>query len=207
MASAPVAHRAGPFEGRALVAWSALGAAGLCAGVLAAQGSGEQGLGLLARATARMACLLLLAAWSASSLRVLWPVPATAWLLRNRRHLGLSFATAQLAHALAIGGLVRLRGDAFEYDPVSLAVGGTAYAFTAALAATSSDRAVARLGRARWRALHRVGVHWIFFVFAATLLPLALASALHGLLAALVVAALGLRIAAARRRPRPARVR
>jgi len=39
----------------------------------------------------------------ASSLRRLWPTPASAWLLRNRRWLGLSFATAQATHLVAIG--------------------------------------------------------------------------------------------------------
>jgi DMSO/TMAO reductase YedYZ heme-binding membrane subunit len=207
MATASLPRGAGLLEGRALVAWSALGLAALCAGALGAQGAGEEGVGLVTRATARVACVIFLAAWSASSLRALWPAPATAWLLRNRRYVGLSFATAQLVHLLAIGGLVRLRGDAFEYDPVSLSVGGMAYVFTAALAATSSDRAVAWLGRARWRVLHRVGAHWIFFVFAATLLPKAFASPLHALLAALVAAALAARVAAARRRSARARMR
>jgi len=207
MASAAAVRQGGPFEGAALVAWSALGVAALCGGLLAAQGTGEQGVGLVTRATARVACVVFLAAWSASSLRRLWPTPLSAWLLRNRRHLGLSFATVQLFHAVAIGGLVWLLGDAFEYDPVSLSVGGMAYVFTVALAATSSDRAVAWLGRSRWRVLHRFGAHWIFFVFAATLLPAAFTSPLHALLAALVAAALAARIAAARLRPGPARMR
>jgi len=137
-------------------------------------------------------------AYAASSLRRLWRVPATAWLLRNRRYVGLSFAVAHAVHALAVLGLATLLGDAFEYDPVSLGFGGLAYVFVAALAATSSDRAVAALGPARWRRLHRIGVHYVWFVFAVTEIPVALHSPQHFALAGLVVGGAALRVAAAR---------
>ncbi|HZO07783.1 MAG TPA: hypothetical protein VFC77_00285, partial [Myxococcota bacterium] len=151
---------------------------------------------------ARVGLAYFLAAYSASSLRRLWPRPATAWLLRNRRWLGLSFAVAQAVHLAAIGLLARAQGSAFETDPVSFAGGALGYAFTAALAATSSDRAVAWLGAARWRRLHRAGIHWIWIVYAVTELPQALASPLHFLLAALVAGAALLRFVAWRARRR-----
>jgi hypothetical protein len=191
-------------EGRSLVALSALGVAALCAGTLAALGDGEAGLRATTRTTARASLVIFTAAYAASSLRRLWRVPATAWLLRNRRHLGLSFAVAHAFHALAVLGLAVLLGDAFAYDPLSLALGLVTYGFVAALAATSSDRAVAWLGPPRWRRLHRAGVHAIWLVFAATEIPAALHSPLHFALATLLVAAAGLRATsflAARRAP------
>ena len=187
----------GRLEGAVLVAYTTLGVAALCAGTLAVHGSGEEGLRVLTRATARVALASFAAVYAASSLRRLWRVPFTGWLLRNRRYLGLSFAVAHAFHAAAVLSLAVVLGDGFEYDPLSLAFGGAAYAFVAALAATSSDRAVATLGPARWRALHRVGVHYVWLVFAVTEVPVALGSPLHFALAGLVLGAAGLRAAAA----------
>jgi len=185
------------LEGAVLVAYTALGVAALCAGTLAVHGSGEEGLRVLTRATARVALAIFAIVYAASSLRCLWRVPFTGWLLRNRRHLGLSFAVAHAFHAVAVLSLAAALGEAFEYDPLSLAFGGAAYGFVAALAATSSDRAVAALGPARWRRLHRAGVHYVWLVFAATEVPAALSSPLHFALAGLALGAAVLRVAAA----------
>ena len=181
------------FGGPRLVAATALGVAVLCASLLAAHGAGEDGLGVLARVTARVALVIFVAAYAASPLRRVWRAPLSGWLLRNRRFVGLSFAVTHGFHALAVIALVVLLRDRFEYDPVTLAGGGTAYAFVALMAATSSDRAVAALGPTRWRRLHRAGLHTIWFVFAVTEIPAALHSPLHFLLASLLLAAAGLR--------------
>ena len=194
----------GAFEGPRLVAWAAGALALLVAALVARGGTDEAGLRPLVRWTARFGLAFFLAAYCASSLRRLWPTPASAWLLRNRRWLGLSFATAQAVHLLAIGLLARRLGPAFETQPVSLAGGALGYAFTAALAATSSDRAVAWLGAARWKLLHRLGIHWLWIVYAVTEIPAARKSSLQLLLAALVVGAALLRLAAWRSRGRVA---
>ena len=188
--------------GGRLVAITALAMAALCAGLLAAYGTGEEGLGRTTRVTARIALVIFALAYAASPLRSIWRSPLSTWLLRNRRSVGLSFAVAFGFHALAILGLVVVLKGAFEYDPVSLGVGGTAYLFAALMAATSSDRAVAALGPERWRRLHRTGLHLLWFVFAVTAVPAALESPLHAFLAALIVAAAGLRARAALARRR-----
>jgi hypothetical protein len=200
-----VGPRRGQTRGGALVAGTALAMAALCAGVLALHGGGEEGLRVLTRATARAALALFALVYAASSLRRLWRVPATAWLLRRRRHLGLSFAVAHAFHLGAVLALALALGAAFDYDLFSLVFGGAAYAFVAALAATSSDRAVAALGPARWKRLHRAGVHYVWLVFAVTEIPMALASPLHFAMAGLVLAAAGLRAAAALSRSRAER--
>jgi len=194
--TAPVRRPRGRFEGPRLVAWAAAALAVLVAALLAGEGTGEAGLRALVRWTARVGLACFLAAYTASSLRRLWPRSSTAWLLRNRRWLGLSFATAQAVHLAAIGLLARRLGDAFEVEPVSFAGGALGYAFTAALAATSSDRAVAWLGASRWRLLHRAGIHWLWLVFAVTEIPAAPVSPLHALLAALVAGAAIVRLVA-----------
>jgi hypothetical protein len=179
----------------------------LCAATLALQGDGEAGLRALARVTGRVSLVIFAAAYAASSLRRFLRVPLTAWLLRHRRHAGLSFAVAFGVHALAVLGVATVQGDAFAYDPFSLAGGLLTYGFAAALAATSSDRAVAWLGASRWRRLHRTGVHVIWLVFASTQVPAALQAPLHFALASLLVAVAALRAASAlarRRAPRAA---
>jgi hypothetical protein len=46
--------------------------------------------------------------------------------------------------------------------------GGLGFAFFFAMALTSSDAAVAALGRRSWKLLHTVGAYWIWFIFALT---------------------------------------
>ena len=152
--------------GGRLVALAAVVLVAMSAWILAQAGSGEAGLRMLVRATARSSLVLFGAAFAASALRRLWPTPLTGWLLRQRRYLGLSFALSHALHALAIFGLDLVLGDAFQVNWVTVIFGGGAYVMIALLAATSSDRAVAKLGRRRWRQLHLVGVYWIWIVFA-----------------------------------------
>ncbi len=186
-------------EGLALLALLVLALCGLAAGVVALQGVEEAGLRSLLRATARSSVLLFVAAFSASALRRLWPMPATAWLLRNRRYVGLAFAFSHTLHLLAVIGLVR--GGFVQLDPAILALGGVGYGFIYAMAATSSDAAVRTLGPRRWRRLHRIGIWWVWAVFA--LLYGARTVAVgweYAPLAAGLAAALALRLAARSRR-------
>lgn len=150
--------------------WISLGLLGMCALVLGLAGTGEDGLRMGIRATARSSLILFSAAFSASALRRLWRVPATKWLLRNRRYVGVSYAVSHAIHALFIVLLAKLHPGDFESNTLGNLFGGGAYLFTAAMVATSSDRAFAWLG-ARWKELHRVGSYYIWVVFAVTLLP------------------------------------
>jgi DMSO/TMAO reductase YedYZ heme-binding membrane subunit len=176
----------------------------LFAGTIAVYGSDEAGLRTLVRATARASFLIFIAAYAASAARRLFPSPATRWLLRNRRYLGLSFAVAHLLHLDAIWLLSLLLGQAFAVDLATLVFGGIAYGFVFAMALTSNDRAVAWLGPRRWNTLHRVGIHWIWAVFSFDWLVLALfESPTYAPIAVLALAGLGLRIAARRARARP----
>ncbi len=129
-------------------------------------GWNEESVRILIRSTARSSLLLFLIAFSASSLRRLWRHPASAWLLRNRRYLGVSFA---VSHALHLFGLLALmlRFDG-KADSFTLVFGSIAYVFVAAMALTSNDRAVRYLGGKRWRILHWVGSYTIWAVFAAS---------------------------------------
>lgn len=163
-------------------------------------GTDEEGLAALVRFTARVSFALFLPVYAASSLRRLWPNDATRWLLRNRRYLGLCFAWAHGLHGLAIAMLALLLGDAFRMEwPVAIG-GGIAYLLVAAMALTSNDRAVRRLGPRRWRLLHRIGIHWVWVIFAFDWTGLALQQTGYWIAAGLAWAAAGIRLVAWTRR-------
>lgn len=116
-----------------------------------------------ARLTAQVSALLFLGAFSASALARLWPAPATLWLLRERRGMGLGFCAAHGVHLIAVIG----RSVTGEVPgAVAIVGGGLAYLWLAAMALTSNDRAVARIGARRWRRLHTWGMHYLWTIFA-----------------------------------------
>jgi hypothetical protein len=163
------------------------------------------GVRAVIRATARTSLVLFCLAFSASALRALWPAPWTVWLLNNRRYLGLSFAASHAMHAVAIVAFASLDPQHFhEREGIGMLVlGGLGYAFIVAMAATSSDAAVAWLGARRWRALHWIGGHYLWLSFMtgfakpATVQPLYLAPVL--VLLAIMAVRLVARARAARR--------
>jgi len=197
------------FGGGRLIGTFALLLLAMSVLILTQAGTGEAGLRLLIRATARTSLVLFGAAFAASSLRSLWRRPATGWLLRQRRYLGLSFAFSHALHLLAIIGLSLVLGDAFEAGLVTVIFGGGAYVMIALMAATSSDRAYAWLGKRRWHRLHKLGVYWIWIIFANSYTARAVMAIARGSeslayvpVAIFIWALLGVRIAAwARARP------
>jgi DMSO/TMAO reductase YedYZ heme-binding membrane subunit len=123
----------------------------------------------------------------------------TAWLLANRRYVGGALAASHTVHLLAIAVVARL-DPTFTRSAGTLIGGGLAYALLYAMAATSSDSAVARLGRRRWKALHTTGMYYLWLLFVLSYLPRALIeSRWYWLPAGALLAALALRAAAARR--------
>ncbi len=189
---------------------SARGLAGLLLIPLAGVGAGlVLGIGLLmaetpleswqlaARYTARLAFPIFWLAFTASAWTRLAPGAGTRTLLRLRRRIGLAFAAAHTVHLGALTQATLLSGQA--PDLATLVVGGGAFAMMFAMAATSSDAAQRALGR-HWRTLHRVGAHWIWFVFAfsyggRTFSPDGFSPG-YAVFFAAALAALGLRVAA-----------
>ena len=115
-----------------------------------------------ARLTARVSALFFIAAFGASALAQLWRAGATAWLLRERRGLGLGFCAAHGVHLVAVVGA----GITGEAPSMVALVGGTlAYLWVVVMALTSTDAAVARLGAVRWRRLHLGGMHFLWAIF------------------------------------------
>lgn len=172
----------------------------LCAmagAVLARHGAGADGMRELLRATARTSFLLFLLVFVASPLRAVWPSAATRCLVAGRRYLGVSFAVSHTLHFAAILGLVTLGGA--RMSAVTLMLGSIGYAFIVAMAVTSFDASAAWLGPERWRRLHASGLCYLWFVFLATFLGHARESAVAAASAALLIAALALRLLVRRR--------
>jgi len=177
---------------------------GLCVGILALAWltgpGGEAGVRLLIRSSARLSLSLFLLAFTARAARQLWPVRLTGWLLRNRRQLGVAFAVAHGLHLMAIATLARLDPGPFfaaEGRPTALIGGGVAYLLIVLMAATSSDRAQAVLGRRRWQRLHAVGVHYVWAIFTLANARRIPQGPEYAAIALVLVTAFGLRVAAA----------
>lgn len=159
---------------------------------LALFGRGEDGWRAAVRATAAISVGLFLVTYLASTLWRLQRAAWTQWLLRNRRYLGVSFAVSHFAHFGAIVALSRALGAS---PPVHLAVlGGIGDVLLIAMVLTSFDRSAAWLGERRWNLLHRVGLHYVWAIFAFTYGGAALVGgrlfpfvAIVGLLGALVL--------------------
>lgn len=183
-------------SGKALVGYATAALLGMCTFALLTNGVGEEGWRAVVRATARTSLLLFTAAYVASSLHRSYRSRVTKWLLANRRYVGLSYAVSHTLHLAAIVALARVAAD-FEVSGFALVFGGLAYVFLYAMALTSSDRAIAAMGTARWRRLHRTGMHYNWFIFAQSYLPRLLVEPwLYAPAAALVLGGFALRVAA-----------
>lgn len=179
-----------------IVAWAALASAAIVLVAVLLPGSVEQGIRWVVRTSAKFSVVCFSLAFAASSLRHFWPVPASAWLLRNRRYTGLSFALFHFLHLTALVAWGLWTPKFLEsLDALTVVGGGTAYAFVAAQAATSNDASVRMLGRRRWTLLHTVGSYAIWGVFVFTYVPSVIANPWAAAAFALLFVVLGLRIA------------
>ncbi|WP_421863534.1 hypothetical protein [Parvibaculum sp.] len=137
--------------------------AAISLGSLAVFDTPEAVLQHITRYTARVAFLIFIIVFASGALAALFPSPATRWLRRNRRYTGLSFALAHFLHLIAIIALFATIGE--TPGLVTLLGGGLAYVFIAAMAATSNDWSVRKLGPRNWRRLHLAGLYYVWAIF------------------------------------------
>jgi DMSO/TMAO reductase YedYZ heme-binding membrane subunit len=169
-------------------------AIGIAAGLWVGDTSAEQA-NLAARWTARAALPLFLVTYLASTLWRQWPGETTRAILRHRRQWGLGFALAHSIHLAALGINITLFQDRSWQ---SLIPGALAYALMFLMALTSTNGWQRRLGR-WWKHLHRIGIHYLWFIFSASYALRAFGDdadkAVEGrLLGALMLAVLALRL-------------
>ena len=122
---------------------------------------------LAARYTARISFFLFLIVYCTGPAFRVTRAEFLSPLLRERRYWGLGFA---LAHGIQLVALVTYFWLSNRPPSMlSLLFGGFGYVLMLGLVVTSNDAAVKRLGR-RWKTLHRVGVHYLWLIFALTYL-------------------------------------
>ncbi len=123
--------------------------------------------------TGEMSARLLIVTLMVTPLSMLFPRSGiTRWLRRHRRHLGVAaFVYAALHAAFYLADLADPEQVARQLPRLYVWTGWLAFAIFVPLAATSTDRAVRRMGR-RWKALQR-------WTYAAAVLTLVHWAALH----------------------------
>lgn len=131
---------------------------------LETHGVSADGWQMAARYTARVSFLLFIAVYLIAPASQLFP--GLAVLKRERRGLGLAFAGAHYIHLFALVTFLQVSG----HPPALLTVtlGGLAYVLIGLMALTSNDAAARALGPQNWRRLHTFGLHYVWFIFAAT---------------------------------------
>jgi DMSO/TMAO reductase YedYZ heme-binding membrane subunit len=155
------------FESWRLFALLTLILTALCAGIAGMRGFEVEGVRMVVRFTARTSLLFFCLAFGAAALARLWPNGWTRWLRRNRRQLGVTFATSHALHAIAIVAFADMdpAGFATATSPASFVFGGIGYAFIIAMTATSFDRTAAAIGPRAWRILHLAGGYYLWAQF------------------------------------------
>ena len=174
------------------------------ASALLPQGLTLEGWSAAARRTARLSFLIFLVVYLARPWVTLAPGSISRWCLRQRRSLGLGFATAHGFHFVMLAA-VGVAKHAWPALP-TLLFGGFGYVVVVAMAATSSDAAVRALGASRWKRLHRFGIHYLWLIFTLSYLTRATSNPrFFGPLLLLALGAALLRVAAfwVSRGPRP----
>ncbi len=129
-----------------------LGVAAIALGSLAAFDTAPEIWQHITRYTARLSFLIFVIVFASGALAALFPSATTRWLRRNRRYTGLSFALAHFLHLIAIIGLFVTIEEVPEL--ITIIGGGGAYVFIAAMALTSNDWSVRKLGPQNWLRLH-----------------------------------------------------
>ena len=150
------------------------------------------------RVTARFSVAFFLLAFTAGALWRFWPNAWTRWQRQNRRYLGVSFAVSHFIHLAAI---IELRALAplelsAEANAITWIFGGIAYGFIAAMTLTSFDRTAQMIGPRAWTILHTTGAYYIWLIFLNSYIPRAVLTPEYIPIAAMLVAALALRVAA-----------
>lgn len=135
--------------------------------MVAAYVAGTLYYGELVHTSGHLSAQLLIAALAVTPLRLMFSNARwTAWLVRQRRYLGVAaFGYAALHAAVYLHRLADFGRIAAEARELGMLAGWLALAVMLALAATSNSALARRLRRA-WKKLHR-------FAYAAALLTLA----------------------------------
>lgn len=185
------------IEGWRIAGFVSVGLAVMAITIAAFHGFSEDAIRTFVRSTARTSLVLFLLAFSASSLQALFRRSWSAWLLRNRRYLGVSFAFSHASHLLALIVLAITFPHPFldRLGWPTLLGGGLAYLFILAMTITSFAAPRKFLGQNRWKFLHTFGSYYVWIIFAQSYVPRALKDPFYMPFAVALFVVLGLRLA------------
>ena len=127
--------------------------------------SGAEGVSHMISFSVRWAVPFIFLVVATSSLQVLWPGAIPAWLLRNRKYIGLTFAVAMGWQGLFIYIMSDFHRDYYFEEVFYLRdelEGSTGYIFLAAMVVTSFDFARRQLSSAQWKLLHTSGLYFLW---------------------------------------------
>jgi hypothetical protein len=183
------------MNGWPIVGWATLAVLAIVGAIFTVEGADAEGLGMAIRATARTSVVFFTAAFAASALRRRWPNDLTAWMLRNRRQLGVSYASSHLIHLLLILTVAgwTVHGFVTVRPMITIVGGGIAYVFLALMTLTSFDTTATWLGPRNWRRLHVTGAYYNWFIFAQSFFRMVSKSMIYWPFAALVAGSMLLR--------------
>ena len=155
------------------------------------------GVRSLIRATARTSLVLFSGAFTASSMARLWKHPASRWMIRNRRYLGVSFGVSHTIHYIAVATYAALDPESFfasedAIGPEKL----VPIVMLALLVATSFDRSAALLGPRLWKWLHWSGSYFFWASFLAAFGGRAPGSVFYSMITLFIVFTFVIRLAA-----------
>ena len=113
----------------------------------------------------RFAVPLIFLVTAISALQKLFPGPVPAWLLRNRKYIGLCFAVA-MAWQGAFIGMMSSTHSGYYYEEIFFfrdeLEGSTGYLFLTAMVLTSFRFASKHLSRQQWNLLHTAGLYFLW---------------------------------------------
>ena len=133
--------------------------------------SGPLGVSEMIQFSVRCCVPLLYLAFVASSINVLAPSDFSRWLLRNRRSIGLAFAAGMGWQLLFIlwmlfGHRAYFMEEVYWLPDLVFQVPG--YFVLFAMVITSFHPVRRRMSRRAWRALHWVGIYFLWYTVADT---------------------------------------
>ena len=125
------------------------------------------GVSSMIQYSVRCAIPWLYLAFAASSIHILLPGLLSRWLLRNRKIIGLCFASAMAWQLLFIVWLVSVHNDYYVEEVYVLRdvfEGILGYSFLIAMTLTSFKFGRKRLKPKQWKYLHKIGIYsmWIY---------------------------------------------
>jgi len=135
-------------------------------GVIMIFGFNEASIRINVRWSARFSLICFCLAFGSSAFNSFFDNAVSNYFLRNRRHLGLSFAIIHLIHLLFLVLLNHYFYKLFSVrSPYEVLLGGLAYVFIVLMLLTSFPKFSKLISKSAWNRLHTIGGYWILIVF------------------------------------------